>query len=188
MAQRPTFIIPLDMGEYEEIRKREGLPNQRGISTHNLVLKIKRDELLRLLLTGYTMRECAQHMNHNIETMRRYARNLDFQTELRALSETVWKRVDEEIATTKMSIASRIEDMSDRALSKLNDLLESDDERIAQRAVTDVLDRNPQTSKHHKIESESRVMVINPAQLALAAKAAVEIGIEPPLLTGKDEQ
>jgi hypothetical protein len=55
--------------------------------------------------------------------------------------------------------------------------MESDDEAISLRASQDVLDRNPDTSKHSKQDISQFTVKIDPAQLAMAAQAAREMEV-----------
>ena len=168
------------MDTYDRIRvHQEGLPNERGSNVRVVTQKLRKQEILRLLLAGHTTREVAHVIRQSVHTVRNYIRNVEFQEELRQLSEPIWRRVDEELTLTKLSYAQRIDEMSDRALARIEELLDSDDERVQLRAASEVLDRNPQTSKHHKVENDTRVMVINPEQLQLAARAALEISDNP---------
>jgi hypothetical protein len=137
--------------------------------------KVKKDEILRLLLINKTTREIAEDLRLSVTTVRDYIRDVDFQQELRKNSETIWRRVDEELLLSKLNKTQRVAEMGDRALEVLADLLESEDERVQAKVASDILDRNPETSKHHHIESKSLNMIMTPEDLLHAAQAAAEV-------------
>jgi hypothetical protein len=137
--------------------------------------KVKKDEILRLLLINKTTREIAEDMRLAVGTVRDYIRDEQFQKELRAISEPIWRRVDEELTLSKLNKTQRIAEMGDRALEVLADLLESNDERVQAKVASDLLDRNAETSKHHHIEAKSLNFNINAEDLIHAAQAAAEI-------------
>lgn len=164
------------MGEYEIIRTRAGLSNEKGsLDVRQFSQVIKKEELIRLILLGNSTRRCAEMMNMSIPVVRSYLHIAEIQNEIKAKNAGIWARVDEEISLSRMSMAERITEMSDRALEKISKLLESDDERIVMKAASDVLDRNPESSKHHKVEQTSVQVQISSDQLRLAAQAALEI-------------
>jgi hypothetical protein len=151
------------------------LGRYQGKNVTETVIKVRKDELLRDLLSGFTTKECAEKLRLTPFTIRNYIRNEEFQKELKLLSFQVWKRVDEELGTARVNSVQKLSSLSERALERLEELLESDDERVVLRAVDSVLDRNADTSKHHKVENTDIVIKVDPAQLALAAQAAQEI-------------
>jgi hypothetical protein len=176
------------LGKYR--RGAEGQP-VRVVTT-----KIKKDEILRLLLINKTTKEIAEDMRLSVNTVRDYIRDVDFQQELKAKSEPIWRRVDEELLLSKLNKTQRVAEMGDRALEVLADLLESDDERVQAKVASDILDRNPETSKHHHIESKSLVFTMNSEDLIHAAKSAAEVDaaagkraavVPPPVVEAKVE-
>lgn len=164
---------------YERVRARPKLAVTQSRPVQSTVQKIRKDELVRMLIAGLTVRQCADRLNMSTVAVRHYIAGEAFQQTLRELSEDVWTRVDEELKLSKLSLTQRIEEMSDRALAKIAELMESDDDRVAFRAASDTLDRNKETSKQHKVDTTSTVLVLDPVQLALAAQAANEISLTP---------
>jgi hypothetical protein len=151
--------------------KEEGLGNVRETS-----IALRKEELLRLLIAGKKIRQCCDILHLGPNTVRTYVRCPEFQMKLWNLDKGLWSRVDEELRLSKLSTIVRIQEMSEVALERIADLMESStDESIVLRASQDVLDRNPETSKHSKQDSNSTVLVIDSAQLALAAQAAREM-------------
>lgn len=166
-----------------------------GQPVRHVTTKVKKDEILRLLLINKNTREIAEDLRLSVHTVRDYIRDVDFQQELRKNSEIIWRRVDEELLLSKLSKTQRVAEMGDRALEVLQELLESDDERVQAKVASDILDRSPETSKHHHIESKSLTMVMTPEDLLHAAHAAAEVDAaeklrsvvpSPPVVEAKD--
>jgi hypothetical protein len=149
--------------------------NSNGQPVRAVTTKVKKDEILRLLLINKTTREIAAEMRLAVGTVRDYIRDGDFQQQLRTISEPIWRRVDEELCLSKLNKTQRIAEMGDRALEVLADLLESDDERVQAKVASDLLDRNKETSKHAHVDATTRFVTIDATKLALAAQAAREI-------------
>jgi DNA-binding CsgD family transcriptional regulator len=163
-------VIPYNsrMGRYLR-GARDGQP-VRQVTT-----KIKKDEILRLLLINKNTREIAEDLKLSVHTVRDYIRDVDFQQELKKNSEVIWRRVDEELMLSKLSKTQRVAEMGDRALEVLEQLLDSEDERVQAKVASDILDRNPETSKHHHVESKSLNITLTSEDLLHAAQAAAEV-------------
>lgn len=138
-------------------------------------IQLRKEELLRLLIAGKRTREAASVLGMSMATVRTYIKCPEFQKKLWAHDHKLWGRVDEELRQSKLTTTLRIAEMSEQALERLQELMESEDESIAFRASSDVLDRNPQTSKHSKEDRTEVKVEINAAQLQLAAVAAREM-------------
>jgi len=149
--------------------------NEPALSVTEVSIAMRKDELLRLLQAGNRTRKCAEILGLGVNTVRTYIRCPEFQAMLHASSEKLWARVDEEIRQSKLATTLRIEEMSEKALEKLEQLMDSEDESIVFRASSDILDRNTNTSKHHKEEINKNIVIVDPAQLALAAATAREM-------------
>jgi DNA-binding CsgD family transcriptional regulator len=146
-----------------------------GQPVRHVTTKIKKDEILRLLLINKNTREIADDLRLSVHTVRDYIRDVNFQQELRKNSEVIWRRIDEELLLSKLSKTQRVAEMGDRALEVLQELLESEDERVQAKVASDILDRSPETSKHHHIESKSLNIVLSGEDLRHAALAAAEV-------------
>lgn len=155
------------------------------LSVAELSIQMRKDELLRLLQAGNRTRKCAEILGLSVGTVRTYIKCPEFQTMLKAAGEALWARVDEEIRVSKLSTVLRVEELSEKALERMDALMASEDESIAFRASSDILDRNANTSKHNKQEIDKRIVIIDPVQLALAAQTAREIDERTIELNGK---
>lgn len=136
---------------------------------------LRKEELLRLLIAGKRTREAARILGLAMNTVRTYIRCPEFQQKLWNQDQTLWARIDEEIRVSKLTSTLRIQEMSEVALERIAQLMESDDEGISLRASQDTLDRNPDFSKHTRSDVSTALVVIDPTQLALAAQAAQEM-------------
>jgi hypothetical protein len=166
--------------EGERVRQLHG----EEISCTDVLIGLKKEELLRLLLAGRKLSECARILGRHVVTIRRFVRSSSFQAALREKDEALWARVDEELQVSKTSLIVRVSEASERALEKITELIESGDESIALRASSDILDRNPETSKRTTSSSTNMQFNIDAATLVLAARTAMEMENGRPLLEG----
>ncbi len=136
---------------------------------------LRREELLRLLLAGHRVKECAEILRWSTQTVRGELANVFFRNRLRLVSLEIYGKVDEELATLKTDPATRLSEMADKALDQMELLLDSSDDRIKLRVSQDVLDRNMETSKTRRLEKSSRSLNVNIELLARAQKTAEEV-------------
>ena len=141
---------------------------------HEANRQVYRDELQRLLLARYRLKECARIQKLSYSTVRKYASDPAFLESLKLLSKEVYSEVDEELRLSSESLTSRIEDASARALERLTQLIESSNEGIALKASANILDRNPEVSRTSKLEAEHKVK-LDPVFLVHAAATAREV-------------
>jgi len=145
------------------------------LSSLDVTQGIRKDELLRLLLAGFSIRDSAQKLHVHKDTLRKYIKEVTFQEELKRANSEIWHAIDEELRFSKLSTLQKLEEMSELALERIKELISSDDESIALRASSDTLDRNAQTSKKSLgLQAEFKIQ-LSPEQLVLAAQAAVEL-------------
>lgn len=149
--------------------------NAKGEYVRQMTTGIKKEEILRLLLVNKSTRDIATEMMCHITTIRDYIRDPEFQAQLKAQNYAIWARVDEEITLSRMSKVQRIVELGDEALEVIQNCMRSDDERVALKAAVDVLDRNTETSRHAKVDTTTRTIVIDAEKLMLAARTANEI-------------
>ena len=149
---------------------------QKGrMGTRDITQGLKKDELLRLLLAGRKTSECARILGISMNTCRHYMSQHEVQEALRAADMSIWEQVDEELRLSKLSTIQQLTEMSQTALARMRELMESEDEAIALRAASDTLDRVPDTSKKSVGMNTNLSIKIDPNQLALAALAAQEL-------------
>jgi len=146
---------------------------------HKAAKMIREDELLRLLMAGFMLKEAATHLNLAYWTVRKYASEPKFLAQLRELSGEIYERIDAELKVSKESILEKLEKVSDKALEKMENLLDRQDASpmLQFKVAQDLLDRRSEVSRTKRIEGtlEQRHDFINPLFLIHAAKTAKEV-------------
>jgi len=164
------------VSELVEQKSFEAYPDLEGKPAAVQVrVALRREELLRLLLAGHRLKECASLLRWSTQTMRNELANVYFRKRLQSVSFEIFKEVDEDLAALKADPAIRLAEMADKALDEIESLMESGDERIRLRAAQDTLDRNTLTSKTRRLETNSREVRVNIDLLARADQAAKEV-------------
>lgn len=142
---------------------------------HETTRFVRKEELLRLLLAGYMLKECAPTLHLSYATVRAYVKEPGFMDELKGLSRSVWERIDEEIGAIKEDITSKMQEASAEALEEMRSLLKSNVENIKLKAAQDLMDRDSRLSRTKRLEEKHDHNFINPLLLVHAAKVAKEI-------------
>lgn len=138
-------------------------------------LGLRREELLRLLLSGYRVKECAKLLRLTEQTVRAELANPAFRSRLYNFSTEVYNKVDEELAELKTDPATRLSELADKALDELENLLDSPDEKVKMNAVNSALDRNNSTSRNHRVDKTIRKLTLDFTKLAIADQTAKEV-------------
>jgi hypothetical protein len=137
---------------------------------------VREDELLRLLLAGHMMKECAVHVQLSYKTVRDYAREPKFLERLRELSAEVYERVDAELKNSKDTIVSRLEQMSENALEEMYTMALALPHGVTKmKALQDILDRDTRVSRQRKVEATTAHSFVDPLFLIHAAGSAREL-------------
>ena len=154
--------------------------NTSQSSTENPARKLIRDaELLRLLLQGFNIPQCAEMMKSTAGTVRKYCRDPQFLLQLREHSGEIATKLVEELATSQVEMAQRLEEASGRALEEMlvmmNELQGAS--KLKMNICQDLLDRDPKSARSKRMELAGVLghEFINPALLIHAAAAAKEI-------------
>jgi hypothetical protein len=143
---------------------------------HEASKLVRQEELLNLLLMHIPLKMCAERLHISYNTVRKYASEQDFLNSLRQLSQSIYEEVVTDLKTEKKSLQDRMTEASDKALTRLEELLNSQQEGIALKAADSVLDRNAETARNRKIEgSMSGRFTMDPITLMHAALTANEI-------------
>lgn len=138
--------------------------------------QLKLEETLRYLLTGHSLRECAVLCNVSYTSLAKWCREDEtFQHKLKTLSAEVFAELDKQISATKIGIASRIEELSLKALDRMESIIEEGTDNVAYKAAQDILDRNPEIPRNKRFEGEVTQKVVDPAALIHAAAVAREL-------------
>ena len=144
---------------------------------HDAAKLVKTQELMRCLLTGLTLRECATQLRISYFTVKKYAKEPDFLQELKSLSSSVYERLDRELSVQKEQILERLEQASADALERLVEIMNDPqaNKMVQFKAAQDLCDRDPRISRTKRVESQQDVRFINPAVLLHAAATAREV-------------
>lgn len=135
----------------------------------------RREELLRLLLSGHRLKECATLLRLNPATVRKEVASPYFAQRLQEFSAEVFERVDSELQEMKVDPVVRLSELAAKALDNLEELLDSESEHIKLKATQDALDRNATTSRLRKVKIDKREITLDLTQLQLAEEAAREV-------------
>lgn len=162
-----------------------------AITHSTAVRELRRQELLNLLMMRVPLRDCAERLGVNLRTLQRDIALPEFRAELEVLtgrlrSKVVGKVVKEaaeektkvvrKLTRVKTSLAERIHEASGQAIDKLRTLIDSEHQGLALKACDSVLDRNPETARNQRSESDVRTRFsIDPATLMHIAMTAREI-------------
>jgi hypothetical protein len=153
---------------------------------------VRTEDLLNLLLLRIPLKECADRLHISYQTVRKYVSEPEFLDSLRNLSQSVYADVIETLKCEKKSMAQRMLEASDRALERLENLVQSQTESVALRACDSILDRTSETARNQKIDNNlSGRFTIDPVMLQHAALTAQELNtpkiLEPDASKEKDE-
>jgi hypothetical protein len=143
---------------------------------HEASKLVKKDDLTNLLLLHIPLKQCAERLQLSYNTVRKYASEPEFLDSLKLLSSSIYSELIEELKHEKKSMAQRMLEASDKALERLEQLVASQQEGIALKACDSILDRNSETARNKKIESDiSGRITLDPLMLLHAAATAQEI-------------
>ncbi len=140
---------------------------------------IKQEELLRLLLTGFTLKECATQMKCNYNTIRLHAKKPEFLLQLREHSGEMAKRLVDELSTSQIEMAQKLEEASATALEEMMSMMGelTGPSTLKLKVCQDLLDRDPKSSRTKRMDITGSMShdFISPAVLIHAAATAKEL-------------
>lgn len=143
---------------------------------HEASKLVKKQELLNLLLLHIPLKECAPRLHVSYQTLRKYASEPEFLGELQLLSGGIYADLIEELKHERKSLQQRMTEASDKALTRLEELVASEQEGIALKACDSILDRNNETARNKKVETDLNARIqLDPVTLMHAALTASEI-------------
>ena len=89
----------------------------------------------------------------------------------------MYHKLDQELKGRAETTAQRIQEVSDAALDKVLELMDSADSEVVQmRCAMDILDRDPDTSKTKKIEKTTKTLHLSAEFLHLVETSEREAG------------
>jgi len=142
---------------------------------HEAAKAVRREELLRLLLCGHMLKECAVHMHMSYWTVRNYARDPEFLLALREKSAEIYKRLDAELSSSKEDMQDRLERASEEALEMMIEMARTSTSMVKFKVLQDLLDRDNRTSRTQKLDSTVKHDFISPLFLMHASRVAREL-------------
>lgn len=140
---------------------------------------VRDEELLRLLLMGFTVRECIEQMRSGRSATYKVARSPEFLLKLREHSSEIAERLIKELTTSQLDMAHKLEEASAAALDEMIDMMRSMDgaSGLKVKICQDLLDRDPKSSRTKRMELSGTMShdFISPAVLVHAAATAKEL-------------
>lgn len=140
---------------------------------------VRDEELLRLMLMGLTLPECAAQMKMAIWTVRMHARKPEFLLLLKEHSSEIAKRLVEELSTSQIEMAQKLEAASAAALEEMMGMMGelTSPSQLKLKVCQDLLDRDPKSSRTKRMDITGNMshQFISPAVLIHAAATAKEI-------------
>lgn len=146
---------------------------------HEASKLVKKEELMRLLLCGHMLKECAIHMRMSYWTVRNYAKDTHFLQELKEKSNEIYRRLDAEITASKEDMKERLERNSEEALEYMMEIARESTGTLKLKACQDILDRDARVSRTRKIDVDANHDFVSPLFLVHAAKVGREIDSAP---------
>lgn len=144
---------------------------------HDASKMVKMEQITRLLLTGFTLKEVAAYTQLSYGTVRAWCKEEQFLIGLKALSTQVYQQVTEELQKMAGTLTDRIASESERALETLAKLMQDDSVNPAVRvkAADSILDRNTEVSRTKKVDAVTSHKFLDPLYLVGVAKTAQEV-------------
>jgi hypothetical protein len=143
---------------------------------HEAPKLVRQEEMLNLLLMHLSLKQCGERLNLSYSTVRKYASEPEFLNNLRNLSQSIYDEVLTDLKTERKTLQDRLTEASDKALTKLEELLASAQENVALKAADSILDRTSETARNKKVETDFKGrFTMDPITLLHAAKTASEI-------------
>jgi hypothetical protein len=148
-------------------------------AAHSAIKEIRRQELLRLLILGYSLKDAAVEMKMGYFAVRTTARDPMFILAVRERSEEIARRLGEELVTNQFEMAQKLEEASGKALEAMIEMMDSMEgpSKLKKEICADLLDRDPKSSRSKRLDVTGAVghQFINPAVLIHAAATAKEL-------------
>lgn len=171
-----------EAAQFDELRVRgEFKGSGRGFSNEGKSgdVTTSKEVALRLLASGMPIKEVAVQLNRSRTAINGWLHTGDFLQRLKALNAQAFAEIDAEIKTMASTTVKRITEASDAALDKILELMDTaGSEQVQLKAAQDILDRNPETTKTHKVQSTETKVTIDATFLQLAMTAEKEITID----------
>lgn len=131
-------------------------------------------QILRCLLAKMYIKDIGSVVGLDQSTVRKYIRGEAFREMLRVKYPEVYANVDADLQVQADTVSQILEENSRKALERLAELIDSDNEHISLKASQDAMDRYTETAKIAKSETKAEVK-LDPIFLIHAAGVAQEM-------------
>lgn len=148
-----------------------------GTNPSPIAKELRAQELMRLVLEGYSMKNASHIMGVNYMTALKYARDPEWRQQLRDLHSEKLKALDSELIEATRTKMSLIDEIGLTALKKIQAYVDGENPEIQHltRISDSMLDRLPETSRTKKVDITERKFVITGEDLLRAAQTAREL-------------
>jgi hypothetical protein len=142
---------------------------------HEAAKLVRTQELMRLLLCGHMLKECAAQMRMSYYTVRGYAKDPAFLMSLREKSTEIYARLDAELMSSKEDMKEKLERNSEEALEMMMEMARTSTGMVKMKCLQDLLDRDTRVSRTQKVDTDVKHDFISPLFLGHAARVAREL-------------
>lgn len=142
-----------------------------------IAVEWRKQELLRLIVEGYSIKQGALILGCAYATAMNYAREEAFRTQLRGLRSNALEELDKELIQTLRTKAEMIDDLAFLAIDEMKKLLQDSGTHVGVKAkmIDSVLDRCPEVSRTKKVDITAKTITMKAEDLLAAAQAAMEV-------------
>lgn len=141
------------------------------------MVQMRKREVIKLLLDGRTVRQCADIVGVTHHTIVNYLREPEFREELRSLHSDLLNKLDSEFLVQRQTRLQIIDELSFKALERMRGILDDPDAHVTvvAKVATDVLDRHPETSRQKKLDITEKRINLSGEDLLGALQAMKDI-------------
>jgi hypothetical protein len=156
----------------EDMQRRS---KEMGLNSSQAASGAQKQLVLRLIAEGRTIGEAAKAVGRSRPCITRWLRDPEMREALMTLNQLAFEKIDMELKARAENTISRLNEAASDALDKVIELMSNaDSETIQMRCAQDILDRNKETSKVHRVDTRSLNVNIDQKWLEAAAKAESE--------------
>lgn len=157
-----------------------GRPRQElgtGTAVNETAVEWRKQELIRLLLEGKTMKQAAMIIGVAPTTVTTYAKDPVWRDQVRQLSSSLLGRLDDEIIDALRTKTQIVDDLAFKALKEMERMLDDQNLHpgIKAKLIDSALDRTPELSRTKKLDVTSKTLTLKGEDLLAAAAAAREV-------------
>jgi len=136
---------------------------------------VRVEQILTFVLAGYSIRKISKMTGYAYLVVQKIINNEQFLDRVKKDAPLIHERVREELKERYLTHQQRIDELSEQALDRLEQLIQSEREIVAFKACESILDRNPETPKKHQVDQRAAIAIFDPASLVNAVATAQEL-------------